>query len=918
MALTAVLVALGAVAQAEQVVTVTGSRLSAAQDETPAPVQVITRDDIARSGAGSLREVIDQLAISAGGSSDIGGSASFAAGSSGASLRSLGKQATLILLNGRRVAPYPLADYAEVFTNIDALPFEAVDRIEVLKIGGAAQYGSDAVAGVINVITRHGWEGQHLRASHQQSVSSGRFGNSTVSLSRGFRTGTGQASEWLLNVELYHREGVTWDEVLAHVRPEAWQRSPGFGTPSSFSWPGNIVGSGPLPGCASSQLARGLCFYNRYERFEVVPAAQRANLLLSGQVPLDAGHRLFSELLLASTRTDYRSPFQAYGPALGTLVWGNPATNGVNSFTQRGLPAGHPLNPLGEDDVDFRYRFVDGPSESQARTLQLRALAGLAGRSGTWDWEAAAGLMGGRTRFDQQGWYSLSGFREVIGNDDPSQVDPQFFNRAYRIGQPNSPEVLARLFPRYHYRGQVQQAFADARTSGSLTQWSTGPVRAAAGVDIRHERFTVTPSQTLRDGDIVGNGVSASDGSRWTGAVFAELELPLRRDLQAQLAARVDQFGRMAAHASPKLGLRWQALPALVLRATGETGFRAPNLTETHQSTKFAFDNGVNDPQRCPQALRLADDLRAQAAAAPAGDSQAAVLTARADQVQNAECGAAVASAVIANADLRPETSRSASLGLVLAPARAWKLSVDAWAIERRDEIGLQSTRELLSVEADRPSGEILRAALDANDRSFRSAEQARYGVTRGALTTTVGRFRNQGRTQTRGVDVQAQSRHALPWGALHLTLDASYLVAYKAWSDTAQRWGDNLAGRSGHPRWNAVAGATWLQGPWEAGLRAVARSASALRGDFYDTAYTDEGCANSGYTPQECRSAGWVRWDAHAAWTVYPGLQLNLQVHNLFNRRMPVVWANWNGISPPQDEDARGRMLRVTLTWRL
>lgn len=898
---------------------VTGSRIGGTEAEGATPVQVLTRDDIQRSGAMSLRELIEQLAAAGGGTPDTGAGYSFAAGASGASLRNMGRQATLILLNGRRLAPYPLADYAQVFTNIDGLPFEAIERIEVLKIGGAAMYGSDAVAGVINVVTRSGWRGVQARASRQQSITSGRFGSTTASLAAGF-DGLDRGPQVLVSLELFDREGVVWREVLEHVRPEVRERSPGFGSRSTYSWPGNVIGGGPVPGCAASDLIGGLCRYDRYERFEVVPAAQRANLLLNAAQTLGRGQRLFGELLLAHTRTVYRNPYQAYGPGLGSVTWGDPSTGDARSFSYRGLPATHPLNTTGRDEADFRYRFVDAESGSDVRTLQYRALVGVGSPWQGWDWEAAAGLMGGRTTFDQRGWFSASGFREVIGNDDPAQTDPLFFNRAYRIGQVNSAEVIDRLFPVYGYGGHVRQAFVDGRITGTVAQGPAGPVMLALGVDLRHERYAVAPSASLQTGDIVGNGFTASDASRWVGSGWAEVELPLHRDLQLQAAARIDRFGAVAARVSPKLGLRWQLQPSLIVRAAAEGGFRAPNLTETSESTKFSFDNGVVDPLRCPQARRLAEDLSAAAQALPAGSAQATLLQARADNVIINECGAAVASVVRHNPDLQPETSRSASLGLVWSTQRSWKLALDAWAIERHNEIGTETTRELLAAESDRPPGMIGRAPL-TGDRSFSADERVRYGVTAGALDTVTDRFKNFGRTRTRGVDVQSHWREATPLGRLDLGLDATYLTSYKAWSNTSSRWGDNLAGRNAYPRWKAVARAALTHGTWTHHLQAVALSATALRDDFYRPDYTDEACAEAGYSKSDCRTAGWVRWDWGLAWRPAESFNARAQVRNLFNRYEPTTLANWldtGGILPPNYDDPKRRMLRVTLEWRM
>lgn len=900
---------------------VTGSRIRGVQGEPATPVQVVTREDIQRSGAAHLSDVLNALAVSAGGgNTDINGSGSLAPGASAASLRGLGRQGTLVLLNGRRLAPYPLPDYSVVFTNIDALPLEAIERVEVLKIGGAAMYGSDAVAGVVNVITRPGFQGVHAQASHQRSITSGRFGNTTAGLTAGFGGATPQDGHAMASLEFYRRDPLAWGEVLQHVNPRTREASPSFGSPSTFSWPGNVLPGGALPGCAPENLVNGLCRYDRYARFELVPAAERINLLLSAHQPLGGGTRLFAEALVGRTQTRHRLAQQAYGIALSDVVWGNPQTNAQQTFAYRGLPAGHPLNPTGQDDAEFRYRFVDGPSEIVATTVQYRVLGGAAGRWQGFDWEVAAGQTGGRTRDDERGAYSASGFREVIGNDDLSQVDPLFFNRAYRIGQNNTPEVIARLFPSYGYRGEVTQRFVDARFSGPLAQLPSGPLQLAAGAEWRHERLSLTPSDNLAQGDIVGYGLVAADASRTAGAAFAELDAPLTRTLRLGAAVRLDKYASVDARLSPKLGLRWQPHAQWLLRGTVETGFRAPNLTESAQSTKFSFDPGAVDTRRCPQAQALARDLRAAADALPASDPQQVLLQARADSVLANECLSGVATIARENPNLKPESSRSQSFGIVASPAAGWTVALDAWSILRRNEIGQDDPRELLVSEAVQPAGVVNRASLD-RDRSFSAAERAAYGVTAGALLSTVSRFQNLLRTEARGIDLAVSGRSGTPWGPAEWSVDASYLTRFRNWSITRSDWGDNLAGRQGHPRLRGTASVTLKPGAWAHTLAMAAASGTSAQGDYYDTTYTAEGCVAQGYTAADCRQAGMVRWDYALAWRATGKLTLSAHLRNVFGKRQPIAlapWLNGGGLFPPTDEDPKGRQLRVTLEWRM
>lgn len=904
---------------------ITGSRLPQTANEPAAPVQIVSREEIQRSGNATLREWLESLPSANGSLSDIGGAASFASGASGASFRSMGKQSTLILLNGRRLSPYPLADYAEVFTNIDALPFEAIERVEILKIGGAALYGSEAVAGVINIITRPAFEGWQARASHQQSLTSGRFGNTLASLTGGFKGLPGlDGARVLANLELYHRDGLVWSEVLDQVRPQARELSASFGSPSSYSWPGNVIGAGPVAGCDPAQINSGLCFYDRYQRFEVVPAAKRANGLLSATLPLAQGFEGFAELLLAHVEVNYLSVQQPYGPRLAPATWGNPSTNAGQTFTYRGLPAGHPLNTTGSSEAELRYRFVDAPAQTDVVTTQYRALGGLRGplqlAGLALESELAFGAMGGRTQMNQRAWYSASGFKQVIGDYTPGQTDPLFFQRGYRIGQTNSAEVINTLFPSYGYRGHVQQWFVDGRLSGSVARLPAGDLNLVLGMDLRHESFTVDPSERLRMGDIVGNGLSASDAKRLVASTYAEAQLPLARGLDAQLAARLDKHGNASAHLSPKLALRWAPGAQWMLRGAVETGFRAPNLTESAPSTKFAFDS-ASDPRRCPQASALARDLRSSANLLASTDPQRTLLLARADNVINNECNASLASIVSHNADLKPETARSANLGIVFMPTAQWRLAADAWAIERKNEIGLPSNRDLIAAEAVQPAGTVNRATLDGNDRSFSSAEAAQYGVNIGALNSVVGRFANELRTRNQGVDISASGNLPTPLGALNLKLDAVYQVDYRFWSPVRNGWGDNLAGRSGFPRWKLSHSMGLAWGAFHHTFSGTTTSGTLLQGDFFDTTYSPEGCAANGYTEAECRVAGYTRWDYALEYKPTKQVKLSAQVYNVFNLRAPIgvaSWRNGGGILPPTSEDAKGRMLRlgVELGW--
>ncbi|MEJ5999208.1 TonB-dependent receptor domain-containing protein [Paucibacter soli] len=914
-------------AQASEVlqrVEVTGSHIKRATDEGSAPVQVLRREDLQRLGVTTVREMLDSLSGSNSSSlSDIGGSNSFASGASSASLRNMGKQSTLVLLNFRRVAPYPLADFNEVFTNLDALPAEAVERIEVLKSGGSSVYGSDAVAGVINIITRSNYEGLQASASHQQGVNLGKFANSRASLTGGFGDINKHGFNVLANLEMYHREAMpSWREVLADSNPIYFEKFATFGSLSTYSYPGNIIGVGPVKGCAV--VTSNLCRYDRYSAFEVQPGADRTNMLVSARYKVAGDTQGYSELLFSRTKNDYSSTHALYGIGQDS-TWGNPVTGQGITFVHRGLPAEHPFNPTGEE-VEFRYRFVDDGAGQKLKTDQYRVLTGLQGTWKNMDWDLATGVMGGKTNMDMRGRLSNSAFKELVGDYNAEVLAADFFNKAngYKIGQPNSAEVLSKLFPTYGWDAKTTQTFVDGKLTGEIASWDAGPVGLATGFDLRHEKMTITPTQNLQVGDIVGLGTSKSDGKRSQGAVFAELSMPLTKALTLETAGRVDKYKGFNAHFSPKLALRYEASKELLLRATAEGGFRAPNLTESAESLKFSFNNGTVDPKRCDPAQALAGDLRTQADSLNDNDPNKALLLARADSVETNECAAGVANLTRNNPNLKPETSKSFSLGVVFAPAKGWNLSADYFNISRKNEIGLRSLDDLLASEASLPAGTIVRDKDASKDPSFRTAaERAKYGIgaDAGPLLSSQGKFENLLKTRTSGIDFGLNSQVSTELGRIGWAFDATYLLNYQEFRTEINAWGNNLAGRYGYSR--VIVGNTFSlkSGDFGHALRLTYNSPQDYRRDVNDSGWTAADCAKKRPAITECRLAAYQRLDYNISYTGFKNLTLSLNIRNLLDERPAIDYRDFNvsggNIIPQNREDVQGRMYRVAAEYK-
>lgn len=919
-----------------QKVIVTGSNIKTIEVETAAPVQVITRADIARQGVTNLADLINNTAASgtSGNLTDIGGSNSFAPGATAVGLRNLGEQSTLILLNGRRLPAYALADFTNIFTNLDSIPIDIVERVEILKVGASAIYGSDAVAGVINIITRTNMQGVEVSADRTQSIQSGTFPTTKASITAGFGNYDTDGYNVMVNADFYKRGSVMWTNLLGYTNHDLTSTSAAFGHPSSYSYPGNLSDGSSVkavPGCAPSLLKGGACFYNRYERFQAVPSSDRDDFYSSGTLNLGGGTQAFGEAMYSKIKTDYIDAFQYYGDGLGPLFWANPSTGQLLTFNYLGIPSG-PLNTSGTDGAGFRYRFADSPSYQNVDSSQYRVLGGLRGTlNKDYDWEAAAGLMGSKTQTTSQGWFSSSGFIQEIGNYNNyvgdvfgplayTAADPNFFNQpnGYHPGQPNSAAVLNTLFPVNGYAGKDAQTFVDAKISGPVMTLPAGTMNFAAGGEVRHESYSITPSANLANGDIVGNGLSASDASRTSEALYGELNIPVLSHLEAAPAVRVDKYPNLQAHFSPRLSLRYAPTDSLLFRGTIENGFRAPNLVESANSTKIAFQSGTSDPLRCAQANALSNDLLNQANALPPTSSQAATLIARAESIVQSTCSFGLENNTQNNPALQPEKSKTISLGMVFEPVKGYKASIDYWNIDRHGTIGLPSTAQLLSGAPLPPGTTLNRAPLNpAADPVFTAAEIAQYGVTAGPLLGVVQQLENINEQKTSGFDLGFKTVTKTGLGKITTALDGTYMLGY--YDTSISDLHENLAGQYGYSRFLGNLTVSLDTATIAQSLRLNYQTGYVLQLGSSDTTWSVAGCKQVKFSADQCRVRPAQTVDYYLAYTGIKNLTLSTNVKNIFNQKAPADLRAFgvSGVIPNALQDAEGRMLQVSMMYK-
>lgn len=868
-------------------VLVTGSNLARGAAHAPALLTVLGRGAIEASGASTARQLLDTLtAFDSGTLRDDGSSNSFARGASGASMRGLGKSATLVLLNGRRIASYALADGGkEVFVNLDAIPAAAIEQVEVLRDGVSAVYGSDAMAGVINIVTRGGMRGVEALASEERPQSHRFGGQRTASITGGAGRIKRDGYHVFASLDAYQRDGYLLAETVDAYPP--WHKqyvNPGFGEPSLYSFPGNLNEPragvrAPVASCPAERIsAGGLCTSDLTGITPASDGATRVNVFSQGRWQLGQGLRAFAEAAWSRHRTDYRAlPYATVAGAPST--WFNAVQRRSESVPRPRLAVGNPANPF-PFPVGIDYRFMDDPGmwEAPLEAGQYRVLAGLTGSSARYGlaWQLAAGRSGSKASARDHGAHRTA-FPQAVASGE------------YRIGGPNSQALLESMFPVIGTDGRTDQRFVDAKLSGVLTQLPGGALQFAIGAEGRREAMRVASSDNVLAGDIIGRGAQLIDGMQRLTAAFLELEAPLSSRLDVNGALRADRVSGFGGHVSPRLGMQYTFSPRLLVRGAAAGGFRAPGIAETQGKVGVAgFYNNTVDPRRCATASAIRDILRTGSSA----DIADATLA------YNAGCASSVPVMVSSRAQLKPETSTSLTLGLVLAPSANVRLALDWFRIERKNEIGAWDASHVLAREQQPQYGALVvrNAVSEGDQRLAARASELQPGAAlafdTGSVQALLLNYENFGRTHSSGIDLDLSGHVQLgARGRLTLGMTSTIALKYMLWDMDANAWRLNLVGLRGAPKYTTVFSTHWQQGPFSAGARVYRTSRTELNFDENDAARWDEAGCQANLRPAAelpCFTGAAMRTDLHLAYG-WKRTRVTVNVRNALNTSAPV-----------------------------
>ncbi len=892
-------------------VTITGSNLKRADKEGTSPIEVLTAKDIKASGANTVAELMRQVpSMGTDTNRDFEGGSGFARGVATASLRGLSSTSTLILINGRRMAPSAYADPNDgnsTLYDLNSIPLSAIDRVEILKDGASAVYGSDAIGGVINFITRSDFRGVEVAARYGANDDR-RFGAKGVNFIAGKGDLNADGYNVFATVDVSSRDRVARRDVKdieyqqyvdlngrfrsdysssVSSHPAFYRErtagSKNFGV-TQATGPTNLIFKTDCP--ASQQITGGtkdgilptsvligrtFCNYNADQFLEGQGAGKDASFLSRGEIKLGQTTSAFAEVAATRSEREYTGAPITIGQGSVT----NFTSTGVGLPFQAILPIGHPDNPFTDARASVGYRFENLRGGSKTVNDGYRVLAGLRGSNLSWDWETA--VLWNRTKKDETsyGRLYLPTLRKLNTGTTLAQLaaDPT-------IGH----DVLT--------NGYSQIAQWDGKATTEFGRLPGGPMGLAIGFETRKEQIKLNPDELVARGDIYGLSNTIIDGERNVHSAFVELRTPILKNFEMDFAGRVDKYPGIKTNFVPKAGAKWTVSDSFAVRGTYAEGFRAPALIQVTPGGAQFFLSGVFDPKRCE-----ADETTPKPGATAA------------------DCAKQVSGSGGYNPDLKPETSKSYSLGFIFSPSSSFDMLVDFYKIRKEGEIALGTAFDALKNE-DKTPGNIVR---DPNPANFVTDASGKPVPGTGILLSVKTPWQNQGATEVQGVDLEFRLRNNLgERGQFATTLRSTYIYRYLI-SESVGAVENNVAGaRAGIYDWNLNAGIdnpkwkTTLSTNWTLGDHSVNASIryvgpiSLLRVKEGDVTYAQPFCYYGTAKPSDakpnrnttiplyetaypsCSVNSWTTVGLGYTYTGFKNLTLNLNIQNLLDTKAP------------------------------
>ena len=890
----AVMLSAPALAQdATQRVEITGSAIKRIDAETSVPVTVVKMEDLKAQGVISVEQIMASLSavqMTQGSSQQVGAGTG---GAAFADLRGVGPSKTLVLLNGRRIANNAIDGSAP---DLNMIPFAALERVEVLRDGASSLYGTDAIGGVINFITRRDFQGGSITIGVDiPQDKGGRAKNANI----GF--GFGDMGTSGFNVFGFVDIAQT-DPIGGEERPFN-SRFPGGLSPTPYPanyFQGGDVGNPAAPSCSDPsylvQADATSCFIATSKFVDYTAKTDRLSGMVRGTLRLGQDHTLSADAFYTRNESTTRIAPVPYGGlwmnpnrpdgSLNPYYPGNPGgitpnipldpnfirdTNGdgVADMTPR---AGVTLQP---GFINVRWRALAGGQRTNiSLNEQQRLTTALDGVIGGWDYQVGLSYNENKIKETVKGYSDGNKITQGVLN---GIVNP--FGAQDAAGDAFIQDALMGGNLQNH-KGKVTAL--DTRFSRELGDWF-GAGRGAAlavGGEYRKEDFISAANKPVAELLQASTGVdpdSKSEGSRNISAFYSELNVPLTKQLDVTAAFRFDQYSDFGSTTNPKIGLRFQPSKDVLVRASYSTGFRAPSLYELNALQSYTNTGTVDDPVNCG---RDANDKKIGINGKPT------VLV----------CDVQFQRLTGGNLNLQPEKSKNLTLGIVVEPTRSLSVGVDLWWLRLTDAIGALSETTVL----DDPT--TFTTYIKRNPGGLLSTDGFSCpGSDCGFLDL---RQQNLGGLNTNGVDLSLAYRQGLgSMGRLTLGLNSTYVTKYEYQDYAAGPWNQNVGVYSGVGpifRWQHTATAAWAIGNFTLGGIV-----------HYKSGYVDQDPTNT--------VSQYATLDAYASWKPTKNTGLTFGVTNLTDREPPysnqgeVFQANYD----PRFADPTGRKYYLRGTYQ-
>ena len=911
-------------AQETQRIEITGSSIKRVQTEGALPVQVIKREEIERQGIVNAEQLVMRIAANGTGADNLSSNVGIQLGTtdrnnngnSSANLRGLGANSTLVLLNGRRVSTHGAKGNA---VDLNSIPLAAIDRVEVLKDGASAIYGTDAIGGVINFILRKDYTGLELSGFVDMTQGGGgdivrasllggmgtlgtsgfnlmasltvdqqaKLGSGSRAFANGFQperglspdtTGTPYATQVGVNVNGVPTTALPATFTLPSTGTQNYNRANLLSFQSACD---------TVPTMSQYQSAlwgapgfRWGCAYDYGGAAVLIQPVDRTNLVARGTMALGRDHTGFVEF--SGSRVKATKQFEPYQiTTTGSLAAaqypvGGPYYQNLSAY----IPSFNATRPIA-----YRWRCdICGGRTIETTTDAYRLLVGFEGVIfGRWDYKL--GVSSAQSKANSLligGYYYTNPLRDannnIIANGLTNVLGSGLVNPWLLPGQSQTPAALAlmqsasaagsRLFD-----GRATLTQFDGTLSGELWKLPAGPLAVAVGFDARKESYQFS------DGSVGARPINAAPFdaefpkvSRDIRALFGEVSVPIAKGLEATLAVRNDHYSDFGNTTNPKVSLKWAPIDRLLVRGSYNTGFRAPSFFQLYGATgESQVPGNIADPVLCPNGNVPGADL-----------SVCAIRP-------NARQGG--------NKSLQPETSKQWSVGFVVSPTDWASFSADLWQIKRTDLIVELTPQQVIANYTTFPENLV---------RGTDGRLDGPGGYIRAGFVNADGDI-------TRGLDLSAQFNGKLSDGRWSAGIDGTYIDSHRArifsslpYVETVGKWNS----RDLFVRWKHQAQFTYAEGAW-----------STTVTQSYTHGYKDEvpvGVVPPGFDPDV---KSYTTYGLAVSFTGIKNLRLTAGVKNLFDTDPPftahnldfAAGAGWD----PRVADPRGRAFTFLASYK-